>query len=71
MKQMKAVRSSRPGGRSSRGVSGKKGGSLITAMRKPASENASDMACKGRCQKVSAACSSPKVYSDECCVPEK
>jgi hypothetical protein len=37
------------------GVSREKGGSLMTAMRKPASVNASVMARKGRCQKVSTA----------------
>lgn len=47
---MKAVRSPSPGARSSRGVSDEKGGSLMTAMRKPASVNASDIACKGRCR---------------------
>lgn len=71
MKQMKAVASPRSGGSSSRGVSGRKGGSLMTAMRKPASVNASLMACKGRCQKVSTALWSPKVYSSEYCVTEK
>ena len=71
MKQMKAVRSPRSGGRSSRGVSGENGGSLITEMRKPARVKASLMACSGRCQYVSTARWPSKVYSSEYSVTAK
>lgn len=50
MKHRNAVRSPRWGGKSSRGVPGAADGSLRTERRKPASVNASVMACNGRCQ---------------------
>lgn len=43
----------------------REGGSLMTAMRKPASVNASLMACSGRCQYVSTAGRPSKRYSSE------
>ena len=71
MKHKNAVRSPRWGGKSSRGVSGEAGGSLMTEMRKPASVNASVIACNGRCQYVSTALWPLKVYSYEYCVMAK
>ena len=71
MKHRNAVRLARWGGKSSRGVSGEKGGSLMTEMRKPASVNASVIACSGRCQYISIALCPLKLYSAEYCVMAK
>jgi hypothetical protein len=48
---------------SSRGVSGAAGGSLMTAIRKPAAVNASVIACGGRSQEVIGALWPPSVHS--------
>jgi hypothetical protein len=44
-------------------VSGAGGGSLMTAVRKPAAVNASVIACSGRVQKVIGALWPPNVHS--------
>ncbi len=51
-KQTNLRRCSRPGGSRATGVSAAIGGSLMTAIRKPAAVNASDIPCSGRCQFV-------------------